>query len=510
MKRLLLSLLILSALAMLLCAPALAESYTFDAIKATIEIDGEYVILTPDNLKSYEDWLQTRDTTLEDEQKDFESRGVLLQVWATSLDSCFEITARQTEKSEAIFDANEQDETVRRAYRLGFYPDNDYEAEGYTYTASDWKKTAQGRFLILKYTYRDNSEIVYRALGRRTIRNGYEIDLSMKVYGRAIKNTDNTTLNKLWDKFKFTQILPMTPQASAKMNLTVTPPAETCENKFTIEGTAAPGLELTAVAMGLNSPNPAVFTYTVGKNGKIKMPITLPKEGVFLLTLTGKINGADALEIAYPVTYQRTLLAVDIKTEIPEVVTADTLRISGTSLPGASIQLLVNGSNTKKKVAANTKWYVDIDTSQEGTYDVVLVFSKKGLEDRRFTYSFTRQWSNADMLKHLKKSAIKPSYANLVKKNDQYLDKIVGYKAYVMGISEAGSEWMIQMALTKKNDLYYNIIIVSSTEQPTVRQGERVTMYGKSVGMTVPENDEDGKEGQAYPCFELVIFESIE
>lgn len=55
---------------------------------------------------------------------------------------------------------------------------------------------------------------------------------------------------------------------------------------------------------------------TVGANGKFKMPVTLPKEGVYLLTLTGENQGEDVVELAYPVTYSRTLLPVVLKNDV--------------------------------------------------------------------------------------------------------------------------------------------------------------------------------------------------
>ena len=43
---------------------------------------------------------------------------------------------------------------------------------------------------------------------RRTIRNGYEIDFDMQIYGRSTTNKDNTNLNKIWETFTFVEVLP--------------------------------------------------------------------------------------------------------------------------------------------------------------------------------------------------------------------------------------------------------------------------------------------------------------
>ena len=506
MRKLVFSLVL--ALVVLLCGIAAAETLTFDPIKATVEMTDAYVVLTPQNLSSFEDWLAAHGKTLDSTQQDFEQRGVLMQGWNSDGDACLELTALETEQSKTWFDIDQQPESVRRAYRLSHYPNNDFSDAGYDYTVSEWKKVAAGRFLILRYTKRTDGVVDHRGFARRTIRNGYEITLDMKVYGRSASNKDNAALNTVWNTFAFTELLPLSLTASAKLNITTVPPTETSDSSFNIEGTAAPDVELTAVVMGLSAPDPVLFTVVVPKNGKFKLPIKLSREGVFLITLTASVGGEDAAEMAYPVTYQRTLLAVNTTTEVPDVVTSDTLRIAGTSVPGAQIQLIVNETSTKKHVAANSKWFVDIDTSAEGTYDVVLVFSKKGLADRRFTYGFTRKWSEADMLSQLAKEAIKPAYKVLCNKIDGYDGRVMGYKAYVVTISQAGEDWIAQLALTKKNGKYSDIILVTCPEEPAIKPDQRVLMYGTCAGMSVPGDASDASS--SYPCFDLLVFDELQ
>ncbi len=77
-------------------------------------------------------------------------------------------------------------------------------------------------------------------------------------------------------------------QGQRPILITDEPPAETNEQEFEIEGTAAEGVTLTAVVMGLSYPEPIVTEATAGKNGKFSLPINLPREGVFLITITGE------------------------------------------------------------------------------------------------------------------------------------------------------------------------------------------------------------------------------
>lgn len=505
---------LLMLLLMLFALPAHAETRVLDSLYASVDIPDTYVVITQDNVGQNAEWLQARGSSSEEAANDMLARGVLLQCWTAEGDACLELTAVQNDSILNIYDVNEQSTSVRAQYRLSHYPENTYYDQGYEFSSADWKNTDQGRFLVLRYLQRINGEIDHRGLMRRTIRNGYEITFDMKVYGRAITNKDNTALNKVWETFRFIEVRPMPPAASAKVNITQAPPAETNEASFNLEGTAAEGVTFTTVVMGLSNPSPMLTETQVGKSGKFKIPIKLPKEGVFMVTVTAEMAGEDVLELAYPVTYQRTLLTVNVTTAVPGQVTVDEFTIAGTATPGATLQILVNDELADlKKVSAAGKFKVVLDTSAEGEYEVVLAFSKGGLGDRRITYNFTRQWSQNDMARRLAAEAISPGYGTLVKKIAGYDGRIMAYKCYLLEATQSGDTWILKMALTKKGSNYTGIILVTTDEAPTVAVDARVMMYGRCVGMSVPSDEpaEDGAQAAAesYPCFELLLMTSL-
>ncbi len=493
----------------LFCLGARAETGLFDALHATVEIPDTYIVLKKDNLSNYGEWLKSRNTTAEDVTADFDKRGVLMQCWSAEGDSCVEITAVQNEQTLNTFDINLQEDSVRGRYRLSHYPENEFGAQGYDFSSADWKNTPEGRFLILRYIRRNNGEIIYRGLMRRTIRNGYEVTFDLQVYNRSITNKDNNALNAIWESFHFVEVLPLPPAASAKINIVKAPPTETNVAEFTIEGTAAKDVKLTTVVMGLSSPNPLVIEAEVAASGKFKIPVTLPKEGVFMITMTGEYQGEDVTELAFPVTYQHTLLTFNLQTPFPTVVTTPELILLGTSEPSASIQVHVNGEQVQtKKVNAQGKFKIELDTKTEGSYEVVLVFSKKGLADRRIMNSFTRKWSEADMIKQLQSQSIKPGYSTLKKKIEGYEGRIMGYKCYLVGYTKAGDEYIAQMALSKRGNEYISLILVTCNEEPTMPIGSQVLMYGTCAGMSLPSEEDETQA--SYPCFELLLFASLE
>lgn len=347
---------------------------------------------------------------------------------------------------------------------------------------------------------------------RRTIRNGYQIDFDMQIHGRSATDKDNSKLNKIWETFDFIEILPMPPKAAAKIAVTSEPPEETNNKSFAIEGTAETGVVFTAVVMRLNDPDPAVVEATANKNGKFELPITLPKDGVYVITLTAEYQDDEVMEMVYPVTYQSTLLAVNFTTEPGEVSTSDSVKFAGKAEPGASIQVFVNSEAVMtKKVTGEGRFSFNVDAEEEGAYDVALVFSKKGLADRRFTFHFTRKWTDADMMAYLKKQSISPTYAQLVKGMEKYEGRIMAFKSYILDVSQSGDEYIIRMALNRSEGKYKNIILVTSDEEPNFELKERVMMYGTCEGMSLSTGTvDDDVDEESYPCFALLLFASLE
>jgi len=507
-------LIVATVLLLLLCSGAHAETYVLDSIFGTIDIPETYsIVMTPENLDVYATWLESKGTDVESLRADFNKRGVLMQCWSEEGDVCLEITAVQNDRTISVFNVNEQSEDVRASYRLGHYPRNEYMELGYDFQSASWSKMEAGRFLVLKYTLRDSGEVLHRGFMRRTIYNGYEITLDMQIHGRSVTDKDSNALNKVWKTFRFVETHPLPPVASAKINITAIPPEETNERRFHIKGTAAEGVHFTAVVMGLSYDGSLLYEDTADKTGKFDLTIDLPKEGVFLVTFFAEYEGEDVMELSYPVMYERMLLTVNLDTEIPSEVKSDQLSITGDSVAGSEIQILLNGEPLpSKRVNAEGRFKVDIDTSEEGQYELVLAFSRKGLADRRLVYTFSRKWSDQDVLQYLQKQAIKPSYTNLIKNIDGYDGRIMGYKAYLVDASQSGDQWLIQMALNKDKNIYKNIILVISNEEPSFAKDERIMMYGTCAGMSVSVSGDENEESQeaSYPCFELLLFTSLE
>ena len=517
------------AAVLLLCSAALADTQTLGAIRATVDIPGSYIVLRADNLDRHPDWLEKHGTTAEEMLADWTERGVLLQAWTADGDAVCEITAVRDTDAIAWHDIDDQTPQTRASYRKEHLSGTSWINEGYKITSAEWKKTAQGRFLMIQYK-RTVGDTTYRGYMRKTIKNGYTITLDYQVHGRGTTTKDNGQLNKIWTSFAFTGHIAReavedsttadvsataeaeNPQAevekTAHLVFTSMPPLETSTGRFPVEGSCDPGTTLIGVCMRMGSNEPFRYETSAGKNGRFKMNVQLPQEGVWLMTLTAEKSGEVVEEkVFHTTTYQSTLLTVNLDIDFPETMelTGDTLTISGTTVKQTTVQCMVDGKFDKQIRTNNSgRFSFKIDTSAEGDYNITLVFSKKNYSTRRFVCHATRAVSEADLRARALSTAIKPTYGTLTKRLESYTGRIMTYQMTVTSITESGDEWIVFGALRSTASGYTDQVVVLCGEQPPFSEGTVQRMYGTCLGSYQVQDSINGD--QYLPCFELIFW----
>ncbi len=498
---------LLCVLLLALVGTVFAQEFEFSDISAKITVPEGYTVLQKNALEQYKDLIETAHYTVEELRADFEARGVLLQAWKE--DTIFEVSAVQNEQSKNIFDVDRQDETIRGAYRVGFFPRNIYVSEGYTYKSAGWKNFGKnvGRFLVAQYTKDNNGIKEYTAFERRTIKNGYEIAISMKAVNRNVTNKENVALNKIFKTFGFTKTEEMSEEASAAIVLKNTPPKESKYSKIEISGQAAQGVEFTAAVMSLGAKEPELLKTTADSKNKFSLPISLPKQGVYLITLTANQEGEELGEWAFPVTYREGLLSVSFQKEPEGVITEDNYRIQGTAEPGANIQVLLNNQTVGNRRTNNEgKFIIPLDTKEAGEYEVVLVFTKKDLQSRRFKFTFTREVSAEQQNLRLAKTAINVPYSNLKNTGGKYVGRVIKFNVYVADVTAYENQFILHTAFIKNGDkLSQYAYILSDTQVSDFYLNRRIQGVAEFLGLsselasvTLPEAESN------VPVFKLI------
>lgn len=498
--------LLLMLLSLCLCSAAQADTFVFDEFSASCEIDAtKYTILTPDNLPAHEEWLTARGLTVEGVQADWAERGVLLQAWTPDGDACLEITAVQDAFASQYYDVNQVTDDERKTFRLGHSSDKDgyYRSQGYDYSSAQWKNLKNtGRFLQLEYTRTVNGE-TYRGHARKTIRNGYTIQLEYQVYGRSAKSTDRKALDNVMDTWQFLEVWPRPVTSVSKLVFTARPPVESNSGKFTITGTGTPGLRIIGVVMRMSASDVKQFETTIGKNGKFEMDVTLPHEGVWLMTYVVE-NGSTVVEegVFDAVTYQKDLLPVSLASDLPTTLTGNEIVISGVTMPKTMVQCIVDGRYQKSVTTGNSgSFSFKIDTSEEGEYSFTLVFEKKGYSSRRFRSTATRTFTDADRRAMIRSSAVSPAYKTLTGKLSGYKGDYMVYTLHIQSVEETPTGYLIFAGMSKsKSGVISNLVVIRSTDAPEFAAGEKVTLYLRCIDSYEYISD-DGT--QDLPYFDL-------
>ncbi len=512
---------------------ALADQIDLPQIGASFTISDDYVILLPDNLDRHPEWLSLHGYTAEGLLEDWNARGVLMQAWRLSGDACLEVTAVRDQTAISYHDIDDQTPNVRAAYRRDHLSGDTIKSQGYTVDSAEWKKTAQGRFLMLKYKRKTADGEFYRGFARKTIKNGYTITLDYQVYGRTLKSGDNTALNNVWNTWAFTASI--TPEqassedspaatatvasqdstesvihvaSTANIKVTTPPPAETNTGKFTVEGTCDPYTHLVGVMIRMMGSEPVIFQADATRRGAFKMTVQLPQEGAWVMTLNAEKDGQIIEEKVLNVTnYQGNLLVVNLDSELPaemELV-GDNLIISGVTMRQTDVQCIVSGGYDKQVRTNNSgKFSFKLDTSSPGTYDITLVFSKKNYATRRFTCKATRTMEENELRARALETAVKPNYTTLTQKVKNYTGRIMTYEMYVVSCEQVGGRWLLLMAQRRTDAGYQDIVAVSTTEDPEFEPDSLHRMYGTLSGTYQVQDSENGDK--YYPYFDLLFW----
>lgn len=524
----------LSLLVLVCCVSALAETtteYSLSDIPGKLSLSDSYIVLTPENLNERTDVLSARNLDPESAKTDWQARHVVLQAWVPEMDACLEVRVFQDADSAAYYDLDKQTTQARTAYRTSHLKGTAYSDLGYTIQSAEWKRqTRGGRFLRLKYK-RVVDTLVIQGYAAKTIRNGWTLVLDYQVYNRKTRAKDQNSLNKVANTVEFgdpqpgatiptvsaptTDAVPASeasPVVGGLLQFTSVPPQETNTGAFTVEGTCAGSAHLIGVVMRYASPTPTRIEADATKAGKFKMKVQLPTEGIWLMTLTVEKNGAVIAEKVFDTTiYQANLLPVSLAEEVPEQFETNEFVLTGTTSKGVTVQCVVTGGAKPfdKTIRTNGtgKFTFKIPTSSQSQYDVTLILQKKGYDTRRLTWAANRRLTAEDLQEETRNKAVKPAYSTLSSRLEAYTGKVMGYKTYITDIQQVGDEWLIYAALTKTDrGTLKNVIVVSTSEQPTIAVGEEWKMYGTCTGAYEVQSEEGTV---SYPRFDLLFWDPV-
>ncbi len=498
---------------------AQAQQANLAAVPAVVTLpEGVYApILMPDNLQANESFILSKGGTVAGYLEAFKAKGILLQAYDDKNNRILVISAVSDADGQNYIDVDQHTPEKRAEYRAKFQKGGEMETFGYRFESAEWKNfPSVGRFIMGRYLYRENGEAHHRGFMRRSVKNGLSITVDMQVYGRGVKAADNTALNKVFDTLSFTGTTAEGLTLPVVISETSTVPMETYEPVFTMRGTTRAGATLTATVMSYATNKAEIYSAMADKQGAYDFDITLPSEGFYMITMEVAAQGLETLNKQYTVTYTAGLLPVDMQSSFPETLTQDSYKISGATLAGVTVQLIVNGKNTTRTTNNNKAFSFNVNTKEEGVYTLKLSFSKKGFNTRVFDFVGVRgsgeavltEDSNVTPVKVETTEAVSPAYTDLIAQAETFDGALLSYHGFVTKTSQEGGEWLTSMALRKTTAGYADTVILVSDTDPGIAVDTEVLIFGVMVGINVQEGGDLAAIG--YPRIQLESITAVE
>lgn len=499
---------------MLSAVPAVAAEtpYQLDPVYGRLTLDDEWFakVLTPPTLEANQEWLSSQGLSLEEVKTRYEEDGVLLEAYDPENSRVLVVTAVQDVNAEEIYDVNLVDEETRRNYRLNHSKDVFYGIQGYRYESATWKNYGGnlGRFLQLKYTLSSEGTIKMRGYQRRTVRNGYTITFDLQVTGRNAKDADAKFVDKIVNRFIFTEIK-NAPEGACRLTFSEEPPREVTEDTLTISGKTEANASVSATLISMTDSKTASFSDTANKSGKYSMKIQFPQQGTFTLTVVAVTEDGRTAQKTASIMYQRDYIPFNLNTPIPANLSSNTLEIAGTTANGVTTQLSVTGPVNIHQSKTGRKFSFTVNTKQEGDYQIVITVSKQGMTPRSITYTANRTLTEAERMERIKSGAQKLKYSAVKNGVSRYAGKTIVMSGYVMDVTPSSTEWVVKMAINRKNGVYTDYIFVICRTDPGLGKETHVRMYGTLSENKYIEVAENG-QNMEYPRFESLLFELID
>lgn len=548
--------LVILALLAAVCTSALADqTCPLSPCPAQVTIkDKKRTILYAEDLEKHPEILSLLNMTKDEAVADWQARGVVLQAWSNPLTSRYsyiEITVNQDDEAKQFTDlVHLKDKNTWASYEKAVKESEALASDGYTFLKFQTDIKSQqspnnNSFLMLRYK-RSVPQGEYYGYMARTVYLGYTICLDLKFPTQKPPDSVATELTNIMKSFKTDESVAAEAAAAAEQQaasspegqasspeggsdvqeessdiiITKKPPTQTITNSFKVEGTTFPGKQVIACLMRIGYDEPIRFTTTSHeKKGTFSLTITIPEpeETDWVLTLNvydGENEDAHLIaETVFPyITYKKTLIPVTYDSVVPSSFAGEELVITGETIKNVDVQCLVTMTdgpyNWTKQIRTNGtgRFTFKIPFSDEGEYNVILVFSKKGQDTHRDTFVISHILTEEARRVQIRKSAKTVGYSVLSSNGaGAYIGQTLRFNnVYIKEVQQSGEQWLIIAAGQKTGDHYSQLLYFFYDTDPGFEVDERHTFYGKCTGMYSYESEESV---ESYPQFDLLLWD---
>lgn len=497
------------------CGQALAAEvslYTLDEVGIQAAFPAGWTVVTPDSVSSYMHYFE--EGSADEAEAMLRSNAVQAIAFSPDGDAFMRVMATAGDDTARLYyDIERYTPQMRTAIKEYYLEKANFTASGYRYSEANWtNKEGQGRLLRLIYNVRSGEETIARGRQAYTIRNGLAITLDVQAQRRQLTQDETRAFEALVAQTILPESTDM-PLLPVGLTLTGVIPDETYKADISLRGETMKGATVGVWLLPPDDNTPVQVAEAVAPaSGIVKLDFTIPEKGEWRLYIKAELEGYAPVEEARWITYTPGQIPVTFTSYPDGLWTESQVIISGKTISGVTIQCMEGDVNKKTVTGSDGSFSFKMDRAVTGDRKIVLSFTKKGFDNRRFDLSFDRQWAREDYAKYLADKVQSLSFANLSDNGQKYIGRLVKYSGEVLDVSAVGERIYIQLGIKKDKDGHWTerIIAVTDNLQVQLNTGDSTALYVEVTGeyYTFSEVSLDGIESDInLPSVKLLTYE---
>ena len=503
MKRIL-SFLIFILLAMGASAAG-AQTIVMDEGHAAFDYPDSWLVVSPQLCGVYAPLLEDAGLDADEIAKELVDTGTLSRAYNADFTQYLAVLIGEDELSQEIYEIDAMTDTQKNTLRRRAEGNSLWETTGLRAQDVEWQKENGENWLYIHYTVTRSGATVGRGLRYITVHNGLYVELDWRIASGRFSGRDLNTFRARLADITITESLA---EPVRDVKLTAEIPAETSTAQVTISGTATAGATVIAETPDGSGAMLTLDAETASSSGQFTLALELEKEGNYDIAVTASKEGMNDASLSGMIAYSAKTLPVSGIAE-SQTVTSDRVTISGTTLAGASLQLVTPFGVSKKRALNDGTFSFELTTETAGDYSYTLILDKSGYNQRRLPFTITRVTTDEQEKDKIRQTAVKLSYKALQQDKEANRGKVMRLYGPVSEISSSGSIHYIRLQYNKdaKGKWYNDVVIIADTDTGA-KVGDMMTAV-VTVDGVYSEQDASGHD-VTVPRFTLLFVDKIE
>ena len=487
--------------------------FTIDGVGLSVTIPDGWTAVTPETVANHFSFFS--EETPEIAAELMRAEGVHVAAFSKGGDAMLRVIIEQGNDDVALYhDIDRFTPQMRTQIKNDFLDADAWRITGYRFTEAEWSNKAEvGRVLNLSYSVRFADEIIARGRRAYTIRNGHCISLDLQVKLRQPTAEEAKVFANFVTHASFPTSIVM-PLLPVGLSLKDPLPEETHKAELSLRGETTGGATLSAVFVDSEGVISEAGETTANQSGAFRLDIALQDPGEYQLFLLSSLSGYADTEISGWINYDKKRIPVTFSSFPTGDVYDSQIRVAGKTISGVSIQCMEGDTNKKTVTGSNGEFSFTLKRDITGPRNFTISFDKEGLDNRRFTADFNRQWLVEDYARFLSDKVQSLSYENLVGNPGKYIGRQVRYTGTVLHISQNENRTYIEVGTKQSKDGFFSNRVLASTDhiEVSLSEGERIGLYFEVTDETfmIPETTPDGEDIElVLPVVTLLAYERL-